>query len=78
MKAQDLVQATYDAQKELQVEIAEMVSKKINELSEKTGLTIEDINISLIESIAYEDTSRKWIVSDIMIGTRLPDIIAMQ
>jgi len=77
MKAQDLVQATYDAEKELQVEIGGLIGKKVNELSEKTGLTIEDINISLIESTAYEDTSRKWIVSDIMIGTRLPDTIAM-
>ena len=78
MKAQDLVQATYDAEQELQVEIGGLIGKKVNELSEKTGLDIADVYISLTESTSYQDTCKNWLVSHVIIETRLPNKISLE
>lgn len=76
MKAQDLVQASYKAEKELKAEIGDIISKKINQLSLDTGLIIGSINIDLNEVTALNSKGREYNVSSVTIDTSLPSKIA--
>jgi len=75
MKAQDLVQAVYRAEKELSAELAEMVAKKINQLSADTGLCIGSISIDLYEVTTHESIDREYATKHVLINTWLPQKI---
>ena len=67
MRAQALVQLVCESEKELQVEIADIVQKKINKLSKQTGLIVDGVSISLVEITNMDDEQRQWLVGHISI-----------
>ena len=67
-----MVQAVYEAEKELQKEIADVVGKALCKLSDKTGLVLGDVTITTTESTSLISTSREWAVSHIEIDYELP------
>ncbi len=67
MRAQALVQLVCESEKELQVEIADIVQKKINKLSKQTGLIVDGLSISLVEITNMDDEQRQWLVGHISI-----------
>lgn len=76
MNAQDIVQSVYKAEKELASELAEVVNKKLAELSEETGLMLGSVTLHTIEATAFRDKNRKWVVTHASIESWLPDKIA--
>ncbi len=75
MKAQGMVQAVHKAEKELVAELAAVVNKKLDELSEETGLTLGSVNLYTSEVTSFGDNDRKWIVTHAHIENWLPDAI---
>lgn len=75
MKAQELVQLIYEAEKELKIEIADIVQKKINALSNDTGFVIDGIEITLIELTNFSSTYKEWGIHYVSINCRLPNKI---
>ena len=77
MRAQELVQAVYETEKELQKEIADAVGKALCKLSDETGLTLGSVTINTTESTHLVSTSREWKVAHIEIDYELPHKIWM-
>lgn len=78
MKAQDMVQAVYKAERELAAEVAEIVNKKLAMLSDETGLILGEITINTIEATSFSDTQRKWVVTGVRIENSLPSTVATE
>ena len=72
MKAQDLVKATQIAEGEVLKEIEKIVAGKINQLCSDTGLEIAGVNINLAETTAHGDQHKNYVVTQVLIETRLP------
>ena len=72
MRAQDMVQAVYEAEKELQKEIATAVEKALCKVSDETGLVMSTVTINTFESTSIGSVSREWRVSHIEIDYELP------
>ena len=72
MRAQELVQLVYEAEKELQVEIADIVQKKINAISDRTGFVMDGITINLVEITTFADKQKQWTVGHVSIECSLP------
>ena len=72
MKAQDMVQAVYETEKELHNEIADAVKKALCQLSDDTGLMLGDVTIKTIELTSIGSASRGWGPSHIEIDYELP------
>jgi len=78
MKAQDMVQAVYNAELELAAEVAGIVNKKLAALSEATGLILGEVTINTIEATTSSDQQRKWVVKHARIENRLPHTISTE
>ncbi|TVO75099.1 hypothetical protein [Sedimenticola selenatireducens] len=78
MKAQDMAQAVYKAERELVHEIADIVNKKLATLSEQTGLILGAVTISTTETTSFSDRERKWIVTGARIAHWMPEPICTE
>ncbi len=73
MKAQDMVQAVYRAEKELAAELSDAVNKKLTELREETGLDFGSVTFNTCETTCYGDGDRSWKVTHAEITYGLPN-----
>ena len=78
MRAQELVQEVEKAQRELRLDIAELVQAKINHLSEATGLYFYGVSCRLTETTSFSSEYREWAVSDVEIDYSLPPMVSME
>lgn len=72
MTANELVYEVQMAEKTLLNDIASIVSQRINELSDKTGLELGTITMNFAEVTKLGDSTKKYILSDIDIDHSLP------
>lgn len=72
MKANELVYEVQQTEKLLLQEIGEIISKRINQLSENTGLDIGYISIKTVETTAFCDPCKKYTASNVDIEFSLP------
>jgi len=77
MRAQGLVQAVYETEKRLRADIADIVQRRLLELSEATGLMLGDVRIATEESTNLGSRVREWRVTHVNIDHELPRIISM-
>jgi hypothetical protein len=75
MRAPEMVQAVYDTELELKKLLNDIVSQKINELSDSTGLDLISVHINFLEVTNINSTSKQFVVGNVGIHSALPDPI---
>jgi hypothetical protein len=78
MMAADLVQAVEKMQRQLRDELASVVSQRLNELSEATGLDLGRVEFYTIESTCLNSAAKEWAVTHVTIDYGLPRMISME
>lgn len=73
MKAHDMREAIHKTESEIRDEIADLVSDKLRQLANDTGLHIGDVIIRTMAARALRDPFETPHVTDVEIEARLPD-----
>lgn len=56
-------------------EISGLISERINELSDQTGLVFNSIDLQFVETTSVESVSRQILVTGVSLNMSLPDKI---
>lgn len=78
MKAQDMVQVVEKAQRELRDEIGALIEAKLDAISAETGLTIDGVEVGIVEATNLSSTARQWRVGRVSVLYALPNMISLE